>query len=216
MAWTIPSSNVLGGACPRSRGAAAGGFVCVCKPAGVPCVDADGGHSNVVSVMARCGGAGGAKLHLIARPARGRAGAPSGRMPRPGVLILARGGKKVRMAMEELAARRARKAACEAPLRWDSRANAAAAGGDGAKPARTYAALPDAADAGGGPGGGAGGRESVVLCLPRSGLRHQIRAHLRELGHPIANDADYGGRTDDGAGTRRGMVAAHRGQGCGE
>lgn len=34
---------------------------------------------------------------------------------------------------------------------------------------------------------------SVVWCRPISGRMHQIRIHLRNLGHPIANDPYYGG-----------------------
>jgi RluA family pseudouridine synthase len=36
-------------------------------------------------------------------------------------------------------------------------------------------------------------RTSVVLCSPRTGRTHQIRVHLKWFGHPIANDALYGG-----------------------
>lgn len=33
--------------------------------------------------------------------------------------------------------------------------------------------------------------ESIVLCRPLSGKMHQIRIHLRNLGHPISNDPVY-------------------------
>lgn len=38
-----------------------------------------------------------------------------------------------------------------------------------------------------------GQNASLVLCSPRTGRTHQIRLHLQWLGHPIANDALYGG-----------------------
>lgn len=34
--------------------------------------------------------------------------------------------------------------------------------------------------------------ESIVRCLPKTGRTHQIRIHLRNLGHPISNDPLYG------------------------
>ncbi|GMF50217.1 unnamed protein product [[Candida] boidinii] len=34
--------------------------------------------------------------------------------------------------------------------------------------------------------------QSVVFCEPRTGRTHQIRIHLRNLGHPICNDDRYG------------------------
>lgn len=36
-------------------------------------------------------------------------------------------------------------------------------------------------------------QQSVVYCRPITGRTHQIRLHLRHLGHPIANDICYGG-----------------------
>ena len=40
------------------------------------------------------------------------------------------------------------------------------------------------------------GKTSLVECRPRTGRSHQIRAHLAYLGHPIANDHQYGGIYD--------------------
>ena len=34
---------------------------------------------------------------------------------------------------------------------------------------------------------------TVVMCKPETGRTHQIRLHLQWLGHPIANDPNYGG-----------------------
>ena len=40
------------------------------------------------------------------------------------------------------------------------------------------------------------GKTSLVECQPITGRTHQIRAHLAHIGHPIANDASYGGTID--------------------
>ncbi|KDD73813.1 hypothetical protein H632_c1818p1 [Helicosporidium sp. ATCC 50920] len=37
-------------------------------------------------------------------------------------------------------------------------------------------------------------RTSLVECVPLTGRTHQLRVHLQHLGHPIANDGQYGGR----------------------
>lgn len=34
---------------------------------------------------------------------------------------------------------------------------------------------------------------TILLCRPMTGRSHQIRLHLQFVGHPIANDSDYGG-----------------------
>ena len=39
---------------------------------------------------------------------------------------------------------------------------------------------------------------SVVECRLFTGRTHQIRVHLRSLGHPIANDPNYGGTLYNG------------------
>jgi 23S rRNA-/tRNA-specific pseudouridylate synthase len=40
------------------------------------------------------------------------------------------------------------------------------------------------------------GLTSLVECRPMTGRSHQIRVHLASLGHPVANDGQYGGRYD--------------------
>ena len=37
---------------------------------------------------------------------------------------------------------------------------------------------------------------SLLECRPRTGRTHQIRVHLKHLGHPIAGDRTYGGGAD--------------------
>ena len=44
---------------------------------------------------------------------------------------------------------------------------------------------------------------TLVAARPRTGMRHQIRVHLTEAGHPIAGDALYGGRPLDALGDGR-------------
>jgi 23S rRNA-/tRNA-specific pseudouridylate synthase len=34
---------------------------------------------------------------------------------------------------------------------------------------------------------------SVIKCFPKTGRTHQIRVHLKAIGHPIVNDKMYGG-----------------------
>lgn len=43
---------------------------------------------------------------------------------------------------------------------------------------------------------------AVCACRPRTGRSHQIRAHLQHVGHPIANDQQYGGTYDGPQSTR--------------
>jgi 23S rRNA pseudouridine1911/1915/1917 synthase len=40
------------------------------------------------------------------------------------------------------------------------------------------------------------GRLTLIECRPRTGRTHQIRVHLKHLGHPIAGDRVYGGGAD--------------------
>ena len=62
-------------------------------------------------------------------------------------------------------------------------------------------------------------------CRPQTGRTHQIRSHLQHVGHPIANDCQYGGTYDGPQSTRnwglltqdaseRGHCNIHRGQPC--
>ena len=37
------------------------------------------------------------------------------------------------------------------------------------------------------------GYVSVVQCILETGRTHQIRVHMRHIGHPLFNDARYGG-----------------------
>lgn len=54
---------------------------------------------------------------------------------------------------------------------------------------------------------------SLVRCEPRTGRYHQIRRHLRFLGHPIVGDPEYGNGWDNRAfearfGTKRTLLSA--------
>jgi 23S rRNA pseudouridine1911/1915/1917 synthase len=41
------------------------------------------------------------------------------------------------------------------------------------------------------------GRSSLLEAAPKTGRTHQIRVHLRAIGHPILGDRPYGGAGDD-------------------
>jgi 23S rRNA-/tRNA-specific pseudouridylate synthase len=40
------------------------------------------------------------------------------------------------------------------------------------------------------------GKLSLLECRPKTGRTHQIRVHLKHLGHPVAGDRTYGGGAD--------------------
>lgn len=50
------------------------------------------------------------------------------------------------------------------------------------------------------------GLTSLVKCEPLTGRTHQIRVHLQYLGHPIANDPQYGGSDAWGPGLGKGGI----------
>ena len=43
---------------------------------------------------------------------------------------------------------------------------------------------------------GVEGKLSLLECRPKTGRTHQIRVHLKHLGHPVAGDRTYGGGAD--------------------
>lgn len=110
-------------------------------------------------------------------------------------------------------------------LAWDGGAHAAVAHADGPKWGAEGDAPPPALARGRGAprpcvtlvsllAHAPDGATSVVECRPLTGRPHQIRAHLGHAGHPIANDALYGGPWP---GPTRPRLAAHGGaEGAGE
>lgn len=172
-----------------------GDIVAVSKPAGMPVHTAGQYRKNTVL--------GFLQAH---HPELGTL-CPTHRLDKPvsGLLLLAANGgaaNSIRAALEDRQLQKvylARVAGAfplgqqlqvDAPLCWDPKANhASVAPADGpgpsdAKPAVTeFKGLWVAAD----------GRTSLVECRPKTGRTHQIRVHLQHLGHPIANDTQYGG-----------------------
>ena len=55
---------------------------------------------------------------------------------------------------------------------------------------------------------------STVECHPRTGRTHQIRLHLQWLGHPIANDPNYGGTLGYGDSSYAGAPPANAPPAC--
>ena len=51
---------------------------------------------------------------------------------------------------------------------------------------------------------------ALVACAPLTGRTHQIRAHLKHLGHPIANDLRYGGAAERDGDKTTAMLATCR------
>ena len=49
-----------------------------------------------------------------------------------------------------------------------------------------------------------------MACAPLTGRTHQIRAHLKHLGHPIANDVRYGGAAERDGEKTTAMLATCR------
>ena len=56
-----------------------------------------------------------------------------------------------------------------------------------------------------------GGEASLVVASPRTGRTHQIRLHMKEIGHPLLGDAMYGRAREDAIyGVERQMLHAMR------
>ena len=49
------------------------------------------------------------------------------------------------------------------------------------------------------------GKWSLLSCRPKTGHTHQIRVHLKHLGHPIVGDKSYGGRDANAAARKLGV-----------
>lgn len=165
------------------------------KPAGVPVLDEVDGSSSVVCITRRL------RPDLTSLRLAHRLD-----LSVSGALVLAKGGGAASRLMKEFEERRVRKvyiARVKGRLQTDDvlvvdacqmftrgRATVVAADADGAKPCRTD--FLHVASCGDG--------TSIVECRLHTGRQHQIRCHLAHIGHPIANDALYGGDppADDG------------------
>ncbi|MBI5851328.1 MAG: RluA family pseudouridine synthase [Planctomycetes bacterium] len=116
-----------------------------------------------------------------------------------GCLVLAKGLHGARWIDEQLRARTVRKeyhALVEGVMNDDRVTVTRWLGPDPRRPGKVIVVKPDAK----------GAREAItglevverfkahtlVRCLPLTGRGHQIRVHLRAVGHPIAGDVDYG------------------------
>jgi 23S rRNA pseudouridine1911/1915/1917 synthase len=113
-----------------------------------------------------------------------------------GLMVVARNENVLRALQAELAARRiereylalvegrppARSGTIEAPVGRDPRVRTRmAVGGAGARPARTHFTLERSY-----------ARYSLLRLRLDTGRTHQIRVHLRAIGHPVAGDPEYG------------------------
>ena len=59
-------------------------------------------------------------------------------------------------------------------------------------PEHRLPAITDYATLGSAEAPGLGRMFSLVLCRPRTGRQHQIRRHMKHLGHPLVGDTNYG------------------------
>jgi 23S rRNA pseudouridine1911/1915/1917 synthase len=113
-----------------------------------------------------------------------------------GLLLLARDDETLRALQAELAARRirreylalvegrvpARTGTIEAPIGRDPRVRTRmAVGGAGAREARTHFTLERAL-----------AKSSLLRVQLETGRTHQIRVHMRAIGHPVCGDPEYG------------------------
>ena len=179
-----------------------GNFIIINKPAGIPCVDSQGGINNIIDIAIH-------ELSPQLRPGASRKLHPVHRLDAPvsGILILARGGKHVRLAMNDLRNRLAKKwylvrihgrlpptsdnkVTCDLRISWDSKLNKAVSHPpdyiiketDNIKSANTSFKTIKTLEDG----------TTLLLASPETGHRHQIRVHLSSMGFPIVGDMIYG------------------------